>query len=372
MQLITGLVRLFVGALFIFSGFVKAVDPLGFSYKLEEYFEVFGMEFLIPTALVLAIILVLIEILCGVYLLFGLRNKLNAWLLLGMIVFFTWLTGYSAITGNVTDCGCFGDAIPLTPIESFYKDLILLVLIVWLFIKKDTIKPLLPIKEVYVLAGGLLFSLFFPFYGLANLPVIDFRAYKIGADIKKGMEIPEGAPEAIYEDTWYYEVNGKVETFSSDDKPWEIPGARFVDRKSELIQKGYEPPIHDFTIVGDNGDVADVILDANWVFLFVNYDMGKSSEEGQSRVNTLAKECDLNGMTHIGLAGSLKSEVEVYRRKNNVTYPFFSTDPTTLKTIVRSNPGIVLLNKGVVVGKWHHNNTPSWAELKDLYPELNK
>ncbi|MFT7113372.1 MAG: putative membrane protein YphA (DoxX/SURF4 family) [Candidatus Azotimanducaceae bacterium] len=370
LNFITAISRIFVGGLFIFSGFVKAVDPLGFSYKLQEYFEVFGMEFLMPIALVLSILLVVIEILCGVYLLFGLRNKQNAWLLLGMIVFFTWLTGYSAITGKVTDCGCFGDAIPLEPIESFYKDLILLVLIVWLFIRRNTIKPLFAGKERLILACGLLFSLFFPSYGLSHLPVLDFRAYQIGSDIKKGMEVPEGAALPIYEDTWYYDVNDKVETFTTDDKPWEIPGARFVDRKSVQIQKGYVPPIHDFTIVGENGDVTEAILNADWAFLFINYDMGKSSSDGQVMINKLAASCDDNGIIHIGMTGSLESEVEVYKRKNNVTYPFFTTDPTTLKTIVRSNPGIVLLQSGVVRGKWHFNDTPNWEDLTEEFPDL--
>lgn len=371
MNFITHIARFFVGALFIFSGFVKAVDPLGFSYKLQEYFEVFGMEFLMPAALSMAIFLVVIEILCGVYLIFGLRNRLNAWLLLGMIIFFTWLTGYSAITGKVTDCGCFGDAIPLTPVESFYKDLILLVLILWIFIRKDYIQPLFKGGEKWVLAGGLAFSLIFPIIGLRHLPVLDFRAYKVGSDIQKGMEIPEGAPQDVYKDTWFYEVNGKVESFDTEDSPWEIPGARFVDRKSELVQKGYEPPIHDFTIVGPNGDITENVLNADWAFLFVYYDINKSSAEGQETINKLAKSCGEAGIIHIGLSGSLESEVMLFAKKNKVNYPFFTTDPTTLKTIVRANPGIVLLENGVVRGKWHYNDTPSWEEIVEQFPGIS-
>src|SRR5690554_1774445 len=201
MKYLVGIARIIVGFLFVISGLIKLNDPVGFAFKLQDYFapEVLNLEFLMPYALPLALLLVIVEVLVGVALLIGYFKRLTLWLLLLMIVFFTFLTFYSAYFNKVTDCGCFGDAIPLTPWESFYKDVILLVLIIILFVGSKYIRPLFTrsIRSILVLLS-LVICLAIGYYVLNHLPIMDFRAYKVGTDIQKAMEIPEGAPKAIY------------------------------------------------------------------------------------------------------------------------------------------------------------------------------
>ncbi len=373
MKAITHLARILVGVLFIFSGFVKVIDPLGFSYKLTEYFQVFGMPSLEAISIPLAILLCLAEIALGVQLLLGKLMKITAWGLLGMIVFFTFLTFYSAYFNKVTDCGCFGDAIPLNPWQSFYKDLILTVLIGWIFVFRKHISPILnhPI-DTGIIGGVILIHAFFAYWGLAHLPIIDFRAYAEGKSIVEGMKSAEekGLEPPLYATDFVIKnkETGEEKTVRSDQysnqELWKTHD--FVEAKGEpyKVKDGYEPPIHDFMIESADGeDMTSNVLQAPRIFLFISYDISKTNLEAHKKVKSMTSKLADAGEIYIGLSGSSFDQIENFRHEVQADYPYFNCDPTTLKTIVRSSPGLVVLEKGVVVAKFHHNDFPEVDEF---------
>ncbi len=440
--------RLLVGSLFIVSGLIKANDPVGFSYKLNDYFApgVFNMPWLDPWALELSILVCVAEIVLGVAVLFGARMKLASWSLLLLMIFFTFLTGYTAVanwffdnpqsatTGffeglfgftaredisYMKDCGCFGDAIKLTPWQSFAKDVVLMIFTIIIFIDYKNIKPegirtdainlsisgaliaifalgvvgwvfpiwfalvtfalLLAIKQVmqsdtrdWVMAlGATVVSLGFSLYCYWHLPIKDFRPYKIGNNIAELKECPPDAPQDVYKDTWYYKVGGETKSYTTEEEPWNIPGAEFVDRETELISKGCEPPIHDFVLEDmDGNDLTEDILAEPFMLLAITYDITKASEEVQQKLNAINEGAmnDPDGGPYMyGLAANVYGEVNGYRHANQVSYDILTGDATMLKTIIRSNPGLVLLKEGTVVGKWHYNDLPTYEELKASY-----
>ncbi|MEL6917739.1 MAG: BT_3928 family protein, partial [Bacteroidota bacterium] len=256
MKILVGISRIFVGILFIISGFIKLNDPVGFSFKLEEYFSqgVLDLPIFMPYALNIAIFVVILEVLLGVMLLVGFRIKFTLWSLLGMIVFFTFLTFYSAYFNKVTDCGCFGDAIKLTPWESFTKDVVLLVLIIILLLGRKHIKSIFgpKTKRIITLIALILCGVF-AYYVLNHLPLIDFRPYKIGANIEEGMTVPENAPKAIFEYAWRFKVGNEEKIIVTNGDYPSVEG-EFIDVETKEIQKGSEPPIHDFTIEQNGED----------------------------------------------------------------------------------------------------------------------
>ncbi|CAM3898447.1 MULTISPECIES: BT_3928 family protein [Flavobacterium] len=382
-NIITQFSRAFVGLLFIISGLIKLNDPMGFSYKLEEYFNanVLNMEFLIPYALIIACFVVIFEVVLGIMLLIGFKPKFTVWSLFAMIVFFTFLTGYTYLTGyipkgesffhfsswqsfnpnnmKVTDCGCFGDALKLTPFESFNKDLILLIFILILFFNQKLINPLLgktPMNLIVFAVYSL--CLFMAFYVLQHLPLVDFRAYKVGTDIRKGMEIPEGAQKSVYEMVFIYKVNGVETEIPYDDvMANKVPeGAEFIDRKDKLITQGYVTPIHDFAIEKDGSDYTDSVLDEPKAILFITYDLKKSKKKGMKKLEELHKKALEKGYLVIGMTGSDTETIEQFKSEYELTFDYYLCDPTTLKTIERANPSIVVLEKGVITQKVHFND----------------
>lgn len=305
--------RLIVGLLFMFSGFVKMVDPVGFSYKLEEYFGpgVLNVEFLIPFALAIAVVLVIFEFIVGVMLLLGYAKNFTRWTLLLLIVFFTFLTFYSAYFNKVTDCGCFGDAIPLDPWQSFYKDLILLVLVIFLFIKHEYIESIftekinkLAIFIISILCLGLTYQV------IMHLPIIDFRPYKIGANIPEQMQ-----------------AHGNK-----------------------------DPKIHDFFIIYEGEEITDEVLEKDKVLLVSSTDMKVDNEKGWKRVKELTDEALEKDYFVIGLTSSLDEDIEKTIKKYHLNFNFADLDATTVKTIVRSNPGVLTVEKGTITQKVHWND----------------
>lgn len=358
MKYLVGISRIIVGFLFIISGLIKLNDPVGFAFKLQDYFapDVLNLEFLMPLALPLAIIIVIVEVLVGVALLLGYMKKLTLWLLLLMIVFFTFLTFYSAYFNKVTDCGCFGDAIPLTPWESFIKDVVLLVLILILFVGRKYIKPLFVsgVRSILVLFS-LVFCLGLGYYVLQHLPVIDFRPYKIGANIKDGMIVPEDAPKAVYEYQWKFNVNGDEKIITTHGDYPNVEG-EFVDVQTKLLKKGYEPPIHDFSIEKDGEDFTEHFLDANHLIVVVAYSLLNTEHPGYGAIKKATDEALEKGYEVIGLSASSEEMSERLIADHNLNFSFYFCDETALKTIVRSNPGILELNKGTVLQKYHWND----------------
>ncbi|TLP77051.1 BT_3928 family protein [Maribacter sp. ACAM166] len=365
MKYLVGVVRIFVGILFIISGFIKLNDPVGFSFKLEEYFSqgVLDLPFLTPYALAISILVVIIEVMVGVMLILGYKRKITVWTLLAMIVFFTFLTFYSAYFNKVTDCGCFGDAIKLTPWESFTKDIVLLVLILILYVGRKYITPLLkpqPVKAVLVVSFFACIG--YVYYVLNHLPVIDFRPYEIGKNIEQGMGVPEGAPKAIFEYKWRFEVEG-VEKIIVTNGDYPTVDGEFIDVETKELQAGYEPPVHDFTVEQEGEDFASVLLQEPKLMMIIAYDLRKANLEVFEEVKVATDKALKRGYKVIGMSASGRDQTDVLKKQYNLDFDFYFTDETTLKTIVRSNPGILVLEEGTIRQKVHYNDIED-LELK--------
>lgn len=376
MKLITQISRILVGGLFIFSGLIKLNDPMGFAFKLGDYFavDVLNLPFLKDFTLPLALFIVILEVLLGVVLLLGKWVKLSTWLLLLMIVFFTFLTFYSAYFNKVTDCGCFGDAIPLTPWQSFGKDLILLVLIGIVFINRKYIQPILgPGPQNIVLSLSLVGCIALGYYVLNHLPLKDFRAYAEGKSIVEGMKSAEelGLKPTKYATIYTLEntETGESQKVSSDayvaENWWQKEDWKILKDQSEtvVLEKGYEPPVHDFIIDLGGAEITDQVLEQERIFLLVAYSLEKSEGSAYEALNTFALAASEQEIPFLGLTASLPSVIEEKAKAWNTRFSFASVDETTLKTIVRANPGIVLLEKGVIVKKWHYQDLPPFEEL---------
>ncbi|MBE6323647.1 MAG: DoxX family protein [Bacteroidales bacterium] len=362
--------RTLLGLTFIFSGFVKAVDPLGTVYKIEDYLNAFGGFFtqLVPAAPYAACALILFEFVLGVLLTFNVWTKVTSWLALAMMLVMTPLTLYLAITNPITDCGCFGDAIHLSNWATFGKNVVLLVLVAMLLWAKDHlfatwVQPvnILICVLAFCLCGGLMT------YSLLHLPPVDFRPYKIGNNIPELMvvEIPEDAPRDEYEYRFIYEKDGVQQEFTLDNYPKNDSSWVFVEQTSKLIKKGYEapePPVHDFVLTltdeetGDIYDMTDEILEQDSVTLAIMYKIEKASRKMVAKLNRLYEHSMETGMPFYAVTGSGEREVEIWRAETGAEYPILSCDGITLKTIVRANPGIVVLHQGTVADKYNLRN----------------
>lgn len=358
MKYLVAFSRIFVGVLFIISGFIKLNDPVGFSFKLEEYFSeaVLNLPFLIPFALAVALFVVIFEVLLGVMLLLGFRVKFTLWSLLLMIVFFTFLTFYSAYFNKVTDCGCFGDAVKLTPWGSFTKDIVLLVFIIILFVGRKYVKPIFGSNTKRIItAVSLVICILFANYVLRHLPALDFRPYKIGANIKEGMKIPDDAPKPVFDYAWKFNVNGEEKVIVTQGDYPSIEG-EFIDVETTEIEKGYEPPIHDFTIEQNGEDFAEELLEEPKLVIIIAYHLQKSNFKAYPELADVISKAKNNGYKVIGMSASASDQTDGLIKKYNLDTQFYFTDETTLKTIVRSNPGVLVLEKGTIVQKVHYND----------------
>jgi len=358
MKIIIHISRFLVGALFIFSGFIKLNDPLGFSYKLEEFFsaDVLNIPFLAPYALLIAVFVVIYEVVLGVFLLIGYKPKFTLWSLLIMIVFFTFLTFYAWYFDKVKDCGCFGDFLKLKPVESFIKDLILLVLILILFFGIKYIKPLFGKLPTTILALlSFILSLWFAYHVLMHLPLIDFRAYKIGNNIKEGMSTPENAAKPIQEFRWKFMVNGKEETIITDGSYPDVKGD-YISVDTKMIKEGYQPPILDFSIESDEEDLTDHFLGEEKLIMVVSYSLEHIDRGSLKELKKLTDEAIKKGYTVIGLTASGADAKKNIKDTYHLDFDFYLCDEKALKTVVRSNPGILKLNKGTVIQKLHYND----------------
>jgi uncharacterized membrane protein YphA (DoxX/SURF4 family) len=308
-NILVQIARIIVGTLFIFSGFVKLVDSIGSQYKFEEYFSegVLNLEFLIPYALPFAIFLIIAEIVLGVALLVGWKAKFTVNSLKLIILFFLFLTWYSAYYNKVTDCGCFGDAIKLTPWETFTKDVILTILIFFIGAKIRFIKPFLPkANPGLIVIVSLLISAGITYHVLNHLPIIDFRAYAIGKNIPEGME---------------YKNDGKI------------------------------PPIHDFMLEDSQNDLAPQILKMDKVMLIIMSSLEKADYEGFPEIKAKADEALKKGYKVYGVSASFSDIIQLTKKEYQLPFEILFCDETTLKTMIRSNPGIMILNKGTIVEK---------------------
>ena len=358
MKILVALSRIFVGVLFIISGLIKLNDPLGFSYKLEEYFsaDVLSIEFLIPYALGISVIVVVFEVVLGVFLLLGYKPKFTIWSLLVMIVFFTFLTFYSAYFDKVKDCGCFGDALKLTPWESFTKDIVLLFFVFILVIGLKHIKPVFSKLPTTVLALlSFVFSLWFGYHVLMHLPTKDFRAYKIGNNIAEGMRIPDDAPKAIQEYTWTFNINGKEKEIVTNGSYPNVDG-KYLSVETKVIKEGYQPPVLDFSIETDDEDLTDQFLSEDNLIVIISYNLEKIEKEGALKLKSVTDEAVKNGYKVIGLTASGNDVKQRINEAYNLDFDWYLCDEKALKTVVRSNPGVLELDAGTVKQKLHWND----------------
>jgi uncharacterized membrane protein YphA (DoxX/SURF4 family) len=367
MRILANISRVLVGVLFIFSGFIKANDPLGFSYKLDEYFTVFGMPWLSGVSLILAILICAFEIGLGVALLLGAKMKFTLWSLNLLIIFFTFLTFWSWKFDVVKDCGCFGDFLHLKPFQSFMKDVVLLVLILIITAGRKYINPLFKEKTSAILAyAGFAISFLFSLYCYWHLPVIDFRPYAVGKNIAEGMKLPPNAKTDSIAMVFTYKKGAETKQFDMDqikdiDTTW-----TYVSREDKVIREGDKPAIHDFSITENGTNITEDVLKMKNVFLLVAYKLSTTCEDAQSKVNDFVALCQKDGVEFMGLTASSPKEVEEFRHRHNSMYNFNSCDETALKTMIRSNPGLMLLQNGTVVAMWHYNDFPTYDEAKKL------
>ena len=362
MKYLVQISRIFVGVLFIISGFIKLNDPLGFSYKLQEYFgaDVLNIEFLIPYALLISVFVVVFEVVLGVFLLTGYQPKFTVYSLLAMIVFFTFLTFYSAYFDKVKDCGCFGDALKLTPWESFTKDVILLVLILILVYGLKHIKPLFSkLPNTVIALLSFIASLWFGYHVLMHLPSIDFRAYAIGKNIQEQMVVPDDAPKPILEYTWTFKVNGEEQEFVTNGSYPSVDG-EYVGVETKTIDEGYIPPIQDFSIESEEENLTDYFLDIDHLLIVAMYNITTSEADGVAKLKAFTDDAIKQGYKVIGLTSSGNEAKQKVKQDYGLDFDFYLCDEKVIKTIVRANPGVVLLEKGTVVNKAH------WNDIEDI------
>ncbi|MEQ8359694.1 MAG: DoxX family protein [Cytophagales bacterium] len=360
MKWITSIFRVFVGTLFIFSGLIKINDPVGFSIKLSEYFEVFSNDFagifhyFIPFSLTIAVIVCLFEIVLGINLLTKHGSKITINLTLLLIVFFTFLTFYSAYFNKVTDCGCFGDAIPLNPWQSFIKDIILLVMILWLFFRKNELEPKLSERTRNAFfAISLVISFFLAVIAIRHLPFIDFRAYKVGANIEKAMQ-----PSEPLKYKYIMEKDGEqveMMEYPSD------PSYKYVDMV--LVNPEAQPKITDYSIWNDEGDYTEETFRGRKMMIIIS-DINKTKAKNFKKLKDLAPELPNLNIETIIITSSDGQEVKnKFSELGLPDIPVYYGDATVLKTMIRSNPGLILIEEGTILEKWHFRDTPSKKNL---------
>ena len=359
--------RFVLAATFIFSGYVKAIDPLGTLYKLKDYAAAMSLNGLLPDwALVgVAIALGALEFALGVFMLFAVRRHVVSRITLAFMTAMTVLTLWIFVADPVKDCGCFGDALKLTNGETLLKNIVLsacAALVAWRpvdmarFISRSNQW----IVRYYTVAYIVITSV----YCLYTLPIFDFRPYHVGMNIKQGMEIPEGAEQPEFESTFLLRKNGETREFTLDNYPdstWE-----YVDTRTVQTKKGYEPPIHDFALTScDTGEdiTEQVLTKKGYTFLLVSPRLAVADDSNFGDIDQIYEYAEENGIDFYCVTASANGEIERWRDLTGAEYQFCNADETTLKTMIRSNPGLMLLKDGTIIGKWSHNALPQTDDL---------
>ncbi len=361
--------RTVVGLTFILSGLVKAIDPLGTQYKIQDYLAAIPPSLSLPDMLTLlmSVSLSMVEFTLGAFMLTAISRRVTARLTLLFMVVMTAVTVWIYIADPVKDCGCFGDALTLTNLETLLKNIVLLALAALVAWRPTHIGRLMSRSNQMLLGQMLMVTpVALSFWCLYDLPLIDFRPYHIGADIKAGMEIPEGAEQPVFDTTFIMEKDGERREFTLDNYPdstW-----TFVDSKTVTVKEGYVPPIHDFSITAADGeDITDMVLGREgYTFLLISPDLDKADDQNFGDIDQIYEFCQDNSIPFYCLTASTEKSQQHWQNITGAEYPFCMTDATTLKTMIRSNPGLMLLEKGVVRGKWSHNRLPETTELETM------
>lgn len=369
------LCRFLLAIVFLFSGFVKANDPMGTVYKVQDYFEVWGLSGwnsgFVPY--LIAWIMAIVEFTMGSYLLFGIRRRLAAVSCLLFMLFMTPLTLWLAVANPISDCGCFGDAVQLSNWGTFWKNVVLLLASIVVYVRnRDVFKMVTDKMDWLVAMYSTVFIFLFTYFTLIHLPVFDFRPYHVGADIKAGMEIPEGEKLPVYETIFTYEKNGVRKDFTIDNFPNDSTW-KFVESQTVLKQKGYEPPIKDFSIISneDGFDITEEVLNSEYAFLLVSPWLENADDSSMDLINEIYDYSLDHGYTFYCVTSSSDEAISRWQDYTGAEYPFATMDEITLKTIIRSNPGLVLLKNGVVIRKWSNFSFPDEYQLTGPLEELS-
>lgn len=368
---VVNLCRLLLAVVFILSGFVKAIDPLGTQYKIDDYLEAMHLSGLMSSTftLSLSVLQSAVEFCLGIFLLFAIRRRFTTISVLVMMALMTPLTLWLAIANPIADCGCFGDAIVLSNWQTFAKNVVLLgaaiVVARW---PEEMFRIVSESLQWIAVNYSAVFILATSVWCLYDLPLFDFRPYHVGANIQEGMAMPEGAAQPEFETTFILEKDGRRQEFGIDNYPdstW-----TFVDSRTVMTKEGYVPPIHDFSITTPDGDdiTSQVLSDTSYVFLLVAPFLEHADDSRLDLINEVYEYAKQHGYAFYGLTSSSERAVSRWCDMTGADYEFCLTDGTTLKTIVRSNPGLVLLKHGMVVRKWSHNRLPELSEAEAQLP----
>jgi triosephosphate isomerase len=365
--------RAVLGLTFVFSGYVKAIDPLGTQYKMQDYLEALHLEAYVPdfVTLAAAVLLAALEFSLGIFMLFAIRRRLCSRLYVAFMTIMTLITVWIAVANPVKDCGCFGDAIHLSNTATLLKNVVLLAcaiivarwpLLQYRFISKSNRWIAINYTVLFVVVTSL--------YCLYKLPLFDFRPYHVGANIEQGMAIPKGAPQPQFETTFILEKNGQRKEFTLDNYPdstW-----TFIDSKTVQTKEGYQPPIHDFSIQTPEGEdiTREVLRRKGYTFLLVSPHLENADDSNFGAIDQIYEYAQSQGVPFICLTASTEKGLKHWQDITGAEYPFYLTDETTLKTIIRSNPGLLLLHNGTIIRKWSHNDLPSAAELNGRLDRL--
>ena len=365
--ILTTVSRFVLAVVFIFSGFVKAIDPLGTQYKIQDYIDAFGWTGVFPdfVPFLASALLGMLEFCLGVYLFFGIRRIIAPRAVVLVMAIMTPLTFWLALDNPVSDCGCFGDAVVLSNWETFWKNVVLLAMAVVVLKWRKRIFPLVTTRFDWLIAlYGFIYIFCMTIYCYRELPVFDFRLYHVGADIRQGMEIPEGKEPTVYETRFVLQKDGVEKEFTLENYPdstW-----TFVDSRTVVKKQGYEPPIHDFSMMNyeDGEDITDQVLsDENYTFLLVAHQLGLADDSKMDLINELYDYSLENGYAFYCLTSSSDEDIIKWQENTGAEYPFCLMDNITLKTMIRSNPGLILLKEGKVIRKWSVDNFPDEYEL---------
>ncbi|HDP76387.1 MAG TPA: DoxX family membrane protein [Bacteroidales bacterium] len=355
------LARYLLAIVFIFSGFVKGIDPWGTAYKLFDYFTAFHLHFLNDLTLPFAVILCVAELYLGLLLLFGANPRNAAWGSFIFMAVFTPLTLILAITNPISDCGCFGDAIKLSNWGTFYKNIVLFAAAAYLFANRKELKAKhsnFRKRAVSILL--LVIALAPSIHGIRHQPLIDFRPFHLGVNLLQYTKIPEDKPHDVYRTILYYQKDGEVKEFDETNYPWDDSTWTFVDSKSFLVEKGYTPPITNFILYNEHGqNYTDTILYSKGDLILVVVPSVKYlSEPAIAKFKTVQKQARDKGITVFGLTSAAGTDLANLENKHGLFFTWLQADEVMLKTIVRSYPGMLYLYDGTIVGKWHWRDIP--------------
>ncbi len=370
LKISVNLCRLVLALTFIFSGYVKAIDPLGTQYKIQDYLEAAGLPGLLPDGLtlLLSVLLSTVEFSLGVFLLFAIRRRFVTKAILVLMLLMTPITLWLFLANPVEDCGCFGDAMKLTNGQTLLKNMVLTVCALLVSWKPKYMTLMMPRHIQWIVINcTVVFIVVSSIWSLYYLPPFDFRPYHVGADIREGMTIPEGAEQPQFESTFILQKNGEQREFTLENYPdstWE-----YVETRTVQTREGYVPPIHDFSIVlKETGeDITEQVLDNDgYTLLLVSPYLEQADDANFGQIDQLYEFSLEQGWPMYCLTASSDKGIQRWRDVTGAEYPFCTTDAITLKTIIRSNPGLVVLKGSVIVGKWSHNDLPRPEELLEI------